>query len=423
MPRDDWFPFETYDSLSAAVAGMLRSSALSPDDRQCAEGCLKRQEQRTRRRLSAPARVRITRQTSKSGPEPEWDVDDPLGELFAQLSLMLDIEAKVDVFKATAPTLVGGMFLLTALADNWPCESGHYDFAYWHLRMIHFAIERNTRLRANAFSLAALADDAARPPPVSMENTVRSYCWLFNAPLTMLALKATTLLRSAPARVRPRRRPRADEQQGAQELVAADRHDIEQAKLHWLPPTRGGARRHRRASSGHLGRHVDDFRDCTRWDDRYAGLHALLSETYFRVLRPTADGEGMPPDRWFAFTKRFLERKTALDALRTEHLNEAKGNVAGAKRELMELRSKLADAVDEKQRKTLLARLARLVRAHARPKHALGTSRRPPQDLLRHPRHGAAHREHAAQDVHKRARRDVDAGVGTRAHRRDARRV
>jgi len=367
VPRDDWFPFETYNSLELAVGAMLRSGNLSPDDRRCAEECLKDRATRFRSRLKAPARVRITRQTCRSGPAPEWDVDDPLNELLTHLSLMLEIEAKVDIFKGAAPTLVGGMFLLTTLADNWPRESGHYDFAYWHLRMIHFAIERNTRLRANAFALGALDDEGSRPPPASMSNTVRSYCWLFNAPLTMLALKATTLLRvRVHAYDRAEGRAPTTSEEFAK-LVAADRHDIEQAKLHWLPPQRArAAPAERRAANGAVGgRRGNSCCDATEWDNQYGNLCALIAETGFRVLRPTTAEPRASPDRLFAFSKRFLERKTALDLLRVEHINEVDGRVAGAKRELMELRSKLADAVDEKQRRALLARVARLIKGHA----------------------------------------------------------
>jgi hypothetical protein len=157
---------------------------------------------------------------------------------------MLDVEAKGRLFddpdRQTSLTAaeLGGLFLLTNTPDNWAKRPELFDEGFWFLRAVHFGLERNLGLRMNRFSLHTQGGDPSRSLRQSCPDPLRSYCWLDNALHTIVALKVVVFLRIRwHAYDRAEDLPRTTEAALA-ELVLVDRHDVEQSKNHWLPPTR-----------------------------------------------------------------------------------------------------------------------------------------------------------------------------------------
>ena len=229
VARDAWAPFETYDrTADSRYANCFGESA------------------------AQRFRSRVAIDQSRLPPEAKAATRKAWQAALAAHARMLELEAKHGLFapddaacQLTAAE-VGGLFLLTNLPDNWTKRHDLFDAAFWKLRLVHFGIERNTGLRIGRFSLKELqrprGDDGA---PLllrqSAPDPMRSYCWLDNALHTMVALKVLIFWKlRAHAYDRAEHRTLTTDAEIAA-LVRVDRHDIDQAKSHWLPSTRSSA--------------------------------------------------------------------------------------------------------------------------------------------------------------------------------------
>ena len=148
---------------------------------------------------------------------------------------MLALEAEADVL-AVSPTLsaaeVGGLFLLSHTADNWPKRPEVFDEDFWLLRVVHLGLERNTSLQIAKFDLGVLRR-AHSPEPLVDSRKV--YCWLVNAIVALVALKVAIFYKvRVHAYDAAAGRPLTTEQ-AFSALVRVDRHDLEQSKSHWRP--------------------------------------------------------------------------------------------------------------------------------------------------------------------------------------------
>ena len=150
---------------------------------------------------------------------------------------MLALEGRHELF-APSSTLtaaqIGGLYLLTHTADNWPKLAPIFDADYWLLRIVHLGLERNTPLQMAKFDLDALG--RARPP-VLARDAKRVCCWLVNALVALVALKVAIFykIRTHAYDAAAGRAPTTDAELARR--VRADRHDLEQSKLHWRPVT------------------------------------------------------------------------------------------------------------------------------------------------------------------------------------------
>ena len=102
---------------------------------------------------------------------------------------MLSLESRHELF-APSSTLtaaqIGGLYLLTHTADNWPKLAPIFDADYWLLRIVHLGLERNTPLQIARFDLASLG---RAQPPVLARDSKKVCCWLVNALVALVALK------------------------------------------------------------------------------------------------------------------------------------------------------------------------------------------------------------------------------------------
>lgn len=216
-PRDAWFPFERYDR-----------TAVDPRYANCF-GDSEAQRMRSRVALDKC-------RGANDAHAGRWRHAEQAHRR------MLDVEARDGLFDGPADATgltaaeLAGLFLLTHTPDNWAKRPELFDEGFWFLRAVHFGLERNLALRINRFSLDAERDDASLRQ--SCPDPLRSYCWLDNALHTIVALKVVVFLRIRwHAYDRAEGRLRTTEAELA-ELVLVDRHDVEQSKNHWLPPTR-----------------------------------------------------------------------------------------------------------------------------------------------------------------------------------------
>lgn len=150
---------------------------------------------------------------------------------------MLTIEAESDVF-AVSETLnaaqIGGLFLLSHTADNWPKRFDIFDSDFWLLRVVHLGIERNTPLQILKFDLGAL--NQTQPPALVMDSR-KVYCWLANSLVALVALKVAIFfkIRTHAYDLAAGRALTSEHQFG--NTIKVDRHDLEQSKSHWRPET------------------------------------------------------------------------------------------------------------------------------------------------------------------------------------------
>ena len=148
---------------------------------------------------------------------------------------MLTLEGRHELFapsSALTAAQIGGLYLLTHTADNWPKLAHIFDADYWLLRIVHLGLERNTPLQMTKFDLGALG--RARPP-VLARDAKRVCCWLVNALVALVALKVAIFykIRTHAYDAAAGRAPTPDAELARR--VRADRHDLEQSKLHWRP--------------------------------------------------------------------------------------------------------------------------------------------------------------------------------------------
>ena len=203
VPMEAWSPFELYDRTDhPRFAGCFGESAV--------------QRMRSRVRVGAGARV-----AWEEAVDAHWQ--------------MLTLEAEDDVF-VTSPTLsaeeVGGLFLLSHTADNWPKRPDVFDEDFWLLRVVHLGLERNTSLQIAKFDLSTLQ---CGQPPSSGVDSRKVYCWLVNALVSLVALKVAIFYKiRLHAYDAVAGRPLTSEAAFAA-LVKVDRHDLEQSKSHWRP--------------------------------------------------------------------------------------------------------------------------------------------------------------------------------------------
>lgn len=203
VPLEAWSPFELYDRTDhPRFAGCFGESAV--------------QRMRSRVRVGAGART-----DWEAAMDAHWQ--------------MLTLEAEDDVF-ATSPTLsaeeVGGLFLLSHTADNWPKRPNVFDEDFWLLRVVHLGLERNTSLQIAKFDLSTL--QCGQPLSSGVESR-KVYCWLVNALVSLVALKVAIFYKiRLHAYDAVAGRPLTPEAAFAA-LVRVDRHDLEQSKSHWRP--------------------------------------------------------------------------------------------------------------------------------------------------------------------------------------------
>lgn len=202
-PFEAWQPFELYDrTADARFAGCF--------------GDAETHRMRSRVVVREGARAQW-----EAAVEAHWE--------------MLSLEGRHELF-APSSTLtaaqIGGLYLLTHTADNWPKLAPIFDNDYWLLRIVHLGLERNTPLQMAKFDLGTLS---RAQPPVLARDSKKVCCWLVNSLVALVALKVVIFYKI---------RVHAYDEAAGRALttdaelarrVRADRHDLEQSKLHWRP--------------------------------------------------------------------------------------------------------------------------------------------------------------------------------------------
>ena len=207
--RNEWWPFEDYDPTT-----------LHPRYAGCFGAC----EGAARLR----ARVRI---------DGDAEVAERWAEGAACARRMLDMEgaagtgAAGDPLAGLTPAQIGGLFLLTHVADNCAKRAELFNADFWMLRAVHFGLERVTELRMQQLSLRTLY---AAAPPGGRErlvaNPARAHCRVESALHTLVAMKVVVFLRLRwHALDAADGRPPSSEVE-LQRRVRVDRHDVELSK-------------------------------------------------------------------------------------------------------------------------------------------------------------------------------------------------
>jgi hypothetical protein len=209
--RDAWFPFESYD----------RSTGFS--------NCFGDSEtHRLRSRVACAGACQATRQAWTAALEAHQK--------------MIKFEARYALFDATSDDCrlsaaeVGGLFLLTHVADFLGKRVDVFDDCFWLLRTVHFGIERNVAFKMTEFRLAPASLERRR---TSSPDPTKSHCWLTNALDTLVALKVLIFYKlriHAFDRLEKKAALTTDAQFAT--IVHVSRHDLEESKSHWLPSKR-----------------------------------------------------------------------------------------------------------------------------------------------------------------------------------------
>lgn len=209
--RDAWFPFESYD----------RSTGFS--------NCFGDSEtHRLRSRVARTGACQATRQAWTAALEAHQK--------------MIRLEARHALFDASSDDCrlgaaeVGGLFLLTHVADFLGKRIDVFDGCFWLLRTVHFGIERNVAFKMTEFRLAPASLERRR---TSSPDPTKSHCWLTNALDTLVALKVLIFYKlriHAFDRLEKKAALTTDAQFAT--AVHVSRHDLEESKSHWLPSKR-----------------------------------------------------------------------------------------------------------------------------------------------------------------------------------------
>ena len=217
VPLDSWQPFVNYDRTVANPSYA---------------GCFSEETQRMRSGICIENANDETKTSWREAQEAHWR--------------MLKLEASIALFDSTNAArledgmdanFLGGLFLLTALADNWPKRTELFADAFWLLRIWHFALERNTGMKMTPFSTDAISNGLQNNKRQTRPDPLRSYCWLDNALQVMVSLKVLMFYRVRHhAYDRHFDRPKVEESE-LRKRFRVDRHDVEQSKNHWLPST------------------------------------------------------------------------------------------------------------------------------------------------------------------------------------------
>jgi hypothetical protein len=230
VAKDLYWPFETYDRT-------LENPVYAHCFGDSASQCLR-------------SRVRVVNPDGKAAAQ--WKAAEVAHRR------MLDMEAHHELFRpkdvigkeagsGLTTEELGGLFLLTNVSDNWAKRTELFDLGFWMLRIVHFGLERNLGLRMGNFSLDIIGQsspDASPQSPhpseqslrISFPDPLRSRCWLENVLHCIVALKVHLFVK---LRWAVYDGPDNNESEKAlAERVILDRHDIEQAKAHWLPSAR-----------------------------------------------------------------------------------------------------------------------------------------------------------------------------------------
>lgn len=218
VPLDAWKPFMRYDRSVANPAYA---------------GCFLDETQRMRSRISLEGASDETVTSWKGAQDAHWR--------------MLQIEAASNLFDPNNPYrkqdgmdahFIGGLFLLTSVADNFPKRTALFGYTFWLLRVWHFALERNTGMKMAPFSVDYIANGPRIGRRQNRPDPLRSYCWLDNALQVIVSLKVLIFYR-----LRHHaydlffNRAKVDEVELGKRF-RIDRHDVEQSKNHWLPASR-----------------------------------------------------------------------------------------------------------------------------------------------------------------------------------------
>lgn len=209
--RTEWWPFENYDptSVDARYAGCL------------GEHCV-----RTRTRIGFSDNHELCRQWKHAA---------------ACTRSMLDMEsvagtgAPLDPFVHLEPAQIGGLFLLTHVADNYAKRTELFNSDFWTLRAIHFGMERATNLRLQSFSLCEIVQQQHARHVIDgterlMSNPARAYCRAEAALHTLVAMKVVVFLKLRLYALDRLQGKELTSDAALQKLVRVDRHDIEQCK-------------------------------------------------------------------------------------------------------------------------------------------------------------------------------------------------
>ena len=209
--RDSWSPFESYD----------RSTGFS--------NCFGDSEaHRLRSRVACTCPV----------TQGEWTA------ALEAHQKMLTLEARHALFEPSSDDCrldaseIGGLFLLTHVADFLGKRTDVFDGCFWLLRTVHFGIERNVVFKMTEFRLAQPRSERERRR-TSSPNPLRSHCWLTNALDTLVALKVLIFYKlriHAFDRLEGKAALTTDAEFAT--TVHVSRHDLEESKSHWLPSRR-----------------------------------------------------------------------------------------------------------------------------------------------------------------------------------------
>jgi hypothetical protein len=253
--RDAWFPFEWYDRATGFSNCFGDSEA---------------------HRL----RSRIARADACPATQEAWSA------ALEAHQKMLRLEARHALFDASSDDCrlsaaeVGGLFLLTHVADFLGKRTDVFDGCFWLLRAVHFGIERNVVFKMTEFRFAPPCDRERRR--TSSPDPTKSHCWLTNALDTLVALKVLIFYKlriHAFDRLEEKATLTTDIEFSA--TVHVSRHDLEESKSHWLPSKRIAKTDSKRVKRQRV---VDD----SSRDQRVVPLRqafARMSEERFKLRR------------------------------------------------------------------------------------------------------------------------------------------
>ena len=97
----------------------------------------------------------------------------------------------LDPFMHLEPAHIGGLFLLTHVADNYAKRTELFNSDFWTLRAIHFGMERATNLRLQNFSLYRLCNSSM---PDTWSMAPNGSCPTRRAPTAVQRLRCTRWL-------------------------------------------------------------------------------------------------------------------------------------------------------------------------------------------------------------------------------------
>lgn len=200
--RTEWWPFEDYDptAVDARYAGCF------------GEHCV-----RTRTRIRFSDDQELCQQ---------WKHAAECTRAMLDMESLAGTGLALDPFVNLEPAQIGGLFLLTHVADNYAKRTELFNSDFWMLRAIHFGMERATNLRLQSFSLSKITQQQQQ----HVSNPARAYCRVEAALHTLVAMKVVVFLKMRLYAFDRLQGKELTPDAALQKLVRVDRHDIEQCK-------------------------------------------------------------------------------------------------------------------------------------------------------------------------------------------------